>query len=91
MADFIILMTRAFASVIFGLYSCWKLALTLASVLPISIFFFVLTVFMSKKFTIKENMLNGKCSKLFRQVFGTIKTVLVLVASQPKFPNMKTR
>ena len=77
MADFNILMTRALASVIFGLYSCWKLALTLASVLPFSIFFFVLTVFMSKKFALKEGALNAKCSKLFRQVFGSIKTVLV--------------
>ena len=70
-------MTRAFGSVIFGLYSCWKLGLTLASVLPISIFFFVLTVFLSKKYTIEENRLNGVAAKLFRTVIGSIRTVLV--------------
>jgi ATP-binding cassette, subfamily B (MDR/TAP), member 1 len=80
-------MTRALGSVIFGLYSCWKLGLTLASVLPISIFFFVLTVFLSKKYTIEENRLNGVAAKIFRVVIGSIRTVLVFGGEYKEIEN----
>ena len=85
--DFIILMTRALGSVIFGLYSCWKLGLALASVLPISIFFFVLTVFLSKKYTIEEGRLNGVAAKIFRVVIGSIRTVLVFGGEYKEIEN----
>ena len=77
LSDFIILITRAIASVIFGLYSTWKLGLVLASVFPLSIVFFFATVLMAKKFTIQEGVLNAKSGALFRQVFSAIRTVLV--------------
>lgn len=45
--DFMILVTRAISCFIFAYYSCWKLALALTAVMPISIVFFVATIIVS--------------------------------------------
>lgn len=75
-------MTRAMSCISFGLYSCWKLGLALSSVLFVSIGFFVVTIFVGKKYILKESGLNSKSASLFRHVVSTIRNVLAFGAEE---------
>ncbi len=58
--DFIILLTRTITCFVFGYYACWKLSLPVTVLLPISVMFFVLNIYVSlcKLFNNKKKFLN---------------------------------